>query len=402
MQLAATKSQREIYVGNIPPAITIPQLTQFVNDAMTQLGIAQPSAFGGPVLTCWISTDAHYAVIGLRTVEEAMAALNGLNGVSCAGYQLRVGRPKTHGAAGGGGGGQMGMVGNMGMMGQQPLGLGQLAPLGGYGVGTLPMTQPLAPPPAPEVSNVLMVANLPDTIGESQVREILEPFGEIKLFNFIKVPMNGGSGGAAVLEYVDPTVGESAIAGLNGLPVGDKQLSVQKVPMNMAALLLKPARPPAPPAPVAGNAIGGLPSIATTSTDSDPLLSAPPAAVLRMSNMTTLEELRDDEIYEELQEDIADECNQHGTVRSIIIPRPALGADSGPGVGEVFVCFTHSEGAEKAKNAVHGRTFNGLSVKAVFYPEDLFHAKVYSLPEGYVVGAAAAAEAAAEEEENMD
>ena len=108
--------------------------------------------------------------------------------------------------------------------------------------------------------------------------------------------------------------------------------------------------------------------------------------------------MRDDEIYEELQQDIADECNQHGTVRSIIIPRP-VGDAVGPGVGEVFVCFTHAEGTQKAKAAVHGRTFNGLSVKAVFYPVDLFHAKVYSLPEGFVVGGSSTVRG---EEESLD
>ena len=390
-QFAATKSQREIYVGNIPPQITIPQLTEFVNEAMKQLGIAQQSTFGGPVITCWISTDAHYAFIELRTVEEALAALSGLNGVSCAGYQLRVGRPKTPGS-GGGGGGMPGPIQPMG--GLQPLGLGQVmggAPMGGIGMGTVgggmafgAGAAPIAHPPVPaavEVSDVLMVANLPDSIGESQVRELLAPFGAIKLFNFIKVPMNGGTGGAAVLEYEDPSVGEGAITGLNGLPVGDKQLSVQRVPANMATLLLKPAVPPPPPPTPA-------PITASEQEDTDPLLTSLPTTILRMSNMTTLEELRDDEVYEELQEDIADECNEHGTVRSLAIPRPGpeSTADApGPGVGDVFVCFTSAEGAERAKIAVHGRTFNGLRVKAVFFPEELFHAKVYALPEGFEV-----------------
>ena len=393
MQYAATKTQREIYVGNIPPHITIPQLSEFINEAMKQLGLAQPSPFGGPVVTCWISTDGHYAFIEMRTIEEAQAALTGLSGVSCGGYQLRVGRPKTSApAAGVGVGLPLGTV--------QPLGVGQVvAPIGGYGVGTVPLGQ--VAQPTSEVSNVLMVANLPDSIGEAQVREILEPFGTIKVFNFIKVPMNGSTGGAAVLEYEDPSVGAGAIAGLNGLPVGDKQLSVQRVPANMASLLLKPnssaASPQtsATPTPIAATSTSSTttttPATVSTSSGNDPLLSSPPTAVLRMSNMLDLEELKDDEIYEELLEDIADECNQHGTVRSVIIPRQ-VGDVKVDGVGEVFVCFTNSDSAQRAKNAVHGRTFNGQSVKAVFYPENLFHAKTYVLPCGYSISAVDTAE----------
>lgn len=372
-QLAATKTQREIYVGNIPPGITIPQLTEFINEAMKQLGLAQQSPFGGPVVTCWISTDSHYAFVEFRTVEEATSALTGLSGISCGGYQLRVGRPKTN----------QPQVNPLG----QALGVGQvMPPIGGYGIGSVATMPAINIATAKEAVNVLMVANLPDTIGEAQVRELLEPFGTIKLFNFIKVPLAGGSGGAAVLEYEDKSVADSAIKGLNGLAVGGKQLSVQRVPPNMTALLLKPSSQAAAPsaqssstAPVENKS---SPATETTETASDLLLSLGPTAVLRMSNMTNREELQDDEVYEELQEDIADECNNHGTVRSIVIPRPNPGGDES-GVGEVFVCFTHAEAAERTRKAVNGRTFGGSKVKAVFYPEDLFHSKVYTLPEGY-------------------
>ena len=56
-------------------------------------------------------------------------------------------------------------------------------------------------------------------------------------------------------------------------------------------------------------------------------------AVLQVS----AEDLRDDELFEDLQEDIAEECNSYGTVRSIVIPRPAQGesAESVDGAGTI-------------------------------------------------------------------
>lgn len=47
------------------------------------------------------------------------------------------------------------------------------------------------------------------------------------------------------------------------------------------------------------------------------------------------------------------------------------------GVGKIFVLFVNKEGAQKARAAVHGRSFNGNKVEAVFYPEELLHSKVY-------------------------
>ena len=50
--------------------------------------------------------------------------------------------------------------------------------------------------------------------------------------------------------------------------------------------------------------------------------------------MTSPADLTDNDLYEELLEDVADECNTHGTVKSIVIPRGLDGApDDGSLVG---------------------------------------------------------------------
>jgi splicing factor U2AF 65 kDa subunit len=280
----ATKLMREIYIGNMPPGTTASQLTDFINTTMTKMKLNIPSPFGGPVASVWISTDGHYAFVEMRTVEEASSALNHLGGMSIGGFQLRVGRPKTNSTTQ-----AMTTIGNL------PLGVGSLFAAGGTSVRT---GGPI------EVKDVIMVSNLPYVIDESQVRELLEPFGEvqpphptfrfsslfialslsfllsqIRTFNFIKI--ESPQAGAAVLEYVDLSATEGAIKGLNGLMVGGFQLSVQRVPPHMAALLLVPAT--------------------NSASDIDPLLLCPPSCILRLSNMVSEEDLQDDEAYEELK-----------------------------------------------------------------------------------------------------
>lgn len=59
-----------------------------------------------------------------------------------------------------------------------------------------------------------------------------------------------------------------------------------------------------------------------------------PTEVLCLMNMVLPEELLDDEEYEEIVEDVRDECSKYGLVKSIEIPRPVDGVEV-PGCGKV-------------------------------------------------------------------
>lgn len=59
-----------------------------------------------------------------------------------------------------------------------------------------------------------------------------------------------------------------------------------------------------------------------------------PTEVLCLMNMVSPEELLDDEEYEEILEDIREECSKYGHVKSIEIPRPVDGLEV-PGTGKV-------------------------------------------------------------------
>lgn len=59
-----------------------------------------------------------------------------------------------------------------------------------------------------------------------------------------------------------------------------------------------------------------------------------PTEVLCLMNMVAPEELLDDEEYEEIVEDVKEECSKYGQVKSIEIPRPVDGLEI-PGTGKV-------------------------------------------------------------------
>ena len=105
----------------------------------------------------------------------------------------------------------------------------------------------------------------------------------------------------AFCEYADPQITDTAIAGLNGTQLGDKKLIVQRASVG------KP-----------NEEVGG--SVATANA---PVTLQVPGLhqaqggnnateVLCLMNMVTEAELIDDEEYEDIMEDVKEECNKLG------------------------------------------------------------------------------------------
>ena len=399
---AATKPHRELYVGNLPPGITVPQLAEFVNTAFKQLNLSKDPTLN-TVVTAWVSPDGHFAFMELRTIEEATAALTYLNGIQVGAFNLKIGRPKGYNGSAAVSSVAVPMVGTNGLVtgGHNPL-LAAMSGLGG-GVGlglggSNPLMMGLSSTLGLGVgaggdglSHTIMVTNLPALISVDQIRELFTPFGELKAFNVIKAA--SGQTQSAVFEYVNQALTDGVVGGMNNLDIADHKISVQRIPASSAAVLLQPTAVSVPatvaaPTPTAVAAVGPAvaalgPPVASASTTPDALESYPPSTVVRMSNMTTDEDLRDDDLFDELTEDVAGECNSHGVVKSIVIPRGPASGPQDTSVGKIFVHFTDIAGATRSRQAVAGRRFNGRVVEAYFYPEELFVKKIYNLPENY-------------------
>jgi len=76
---------------------------------------------------------------------------------------------------------------------------------------------------------------------------------------------------------------------------------------------------------------------------------------------------------------MTEECGRHGKCVAVIIPRPATdgGADP-PHLGKVVIEFGDANGAMRARNALHGRKFDGRVVEASFLPEHKYTEGDYS------------------------
>jgi len=94
--------------------------------------------------------------------------------------------------------------------------------------------------------------------------------------------------------------------------------------------------------------------------------------VLQLLNMVTPEELIDNDDYEEICEDVQEECAKYGTIVSMKIPRPSMGSRQSAGVGKIFIKYEDSEAAKKALQALAGRKFADRTVVTTYFDEASF------------------------------
>jgi len=286
--------------------------------------------------------EKSYAFVEFRSAEDATAAM-AFDGIIFINGPLKIRRPKDYG--------------------------------GSESIGPSTHVPGIVSTNVPDSINKIFVGALPMYLNEEQVMELLKSFGDLKAFNLVREGGSGPSKGFAFLEYVDPDVTDVAIQALHGMELGDKKLIVQRASVGAKSGLILP-----PEAYAAAAAIAEIPK---------PILPAgennDEARILLMLNMVIPEELGDDQEYQDIYDDIKEECGSYGEVLDLRIPRPtkkdrkwgdsssireAQMIDEANGVGRVYVKFTDPQAAQAALKALAGRSFAGRSIVATLLTDD--------------------------------
>ncbi|CAI5722695.1 unnamed protein product [Hyaloperonospora brassicae] len=362
----AQKPARELYVGNLPPNVTGAQLQEFLSTIIQQVGLTvQP---GNPIINTWISTDGHFAFCEMRSVEECNLALL-LNQLSLLGQPLKFGRPRSFmgppqpmpqiSARAQTALTNLGCTPNPAWFAQPSIPsmteiTADMSTLPGATLGVVSEMQAVVAgsTKGDDSSQQLVMSNIPVVLAENLVKELVEPFGALKSFTLVKDAATGASTGSAIFEYKDEDVAAQAVKGLNGLSIGGIPLSVQRQSSSN------------------GVALGSISTSVPSPEDQ-------PGPVLKMLNMVSVDELKDDEEYADLAEDVEEECKRFGTVAGLEIPRPKDGEDV-PGLGCIYVRFEKEEDAVSALKALNGRKFGGNIVKVTYFPVDKFEKHAFS------------------------
>ncbi|XP_029293980.1 splicing factor U2AF 65 kDa subunit-like isoform X4 [Cottoperca gobio] len=320
-----TRQARRLYVGNIPFGVTEESMVEFFNAQMRLAGLSQ--APSNPVLAVQINQDKNFAFLEFRSVDETTQAM-AFDGIIFQGQSLKIRRPHDY------------------------------RPLPGISEQPAFHVPGVVSTVVPDSPHKLFIGGLPNYLNDDQVKELLTSFGSLKAFNLVKDSATSLSKGYAFCEYVDVDATDQAAAGLNGMQLGDKKLIVQRA------------------------SVGAKNANATSIIETPVMLQVPglrrlqnsgvPTEVLCLLNMVMPEELVDDEDYEEILEDVREECRKYGSVRSIEIPRPVDGVEV-PGCGKIFVEYVSAADCQKAMQSLTGRKFANRVVVTKYYDPDMYH-----------------------------
>jgi splicing factor U2AF 65 kDa subunit len=342
MTMQATRHARRIYVGGVPLQTNEAQLATFFNNALIAINGTNAEE-GAPVVNVYINQEKKFSFVEFRSVEEASNAL-ALDGVIIDGAQVRIRRPNDYNS-------------------QLAIGLGPSTPnpnldLAAIGLDQNALGTTTSANILQEHEDRIFIGGLPYFLDEAQVRELLEAFGPIAKFDLVRDKENGNSKGYGFVVYQDVSVTDIACQGLNGMQMGDKTLTVRRAEDKSAPGPMMNVPPPPP-------------AIAPPSAN-------PPSMVVSFDQMgVTAEELADDEEYENIMEDMQEECGKYGKIVAVVIPRPSKDGSDVPGMGKVFVQYASVDGAMAARTALNGRKFGGSTVIADFLDEADFHARKF-------------------------
>ncbi|KJK78913.1 hypothetical protein H634G_05728 [Metarhizium anisopliae BRIP 53293] len=331
LKASNSRQAKRLIVSNIPKGNSEESILSFFNLQLNGLNVIESS---DPCNLCQISTDRSFAVLEFRNAGDATVAL-ALDGINMEADDTMNGD------------------------GGEKQGLSIRRPKD-YVMPAIPEEMAYDPNVVsnvvPDTVHKLSITNIPTFLTEDQIIELLAAFGKPKAFVLVKDRSTEESRGIAFAEYLEPgSANEPALNALNGMDVGGKKLKVSKASIG--------------PTQVANfdvgiTAISGLAS--QTSTDAEK------GRVLQLLNMVTPEELMDTEEYEEICEDVREECSKFGNILELKIPRPVGGSRQSAGVGKIFVKFDTPDSCHKALTALAGRKFADRTVVTTYFPEENF------------------------------
>ncbi|KAI9679885.1 MAG: hypothetical protein M1817_004900 [Caeruleum heppii] len=332
------RQSKRLFVEHLPPSATEDNIVHFFNLQLNGLNVIES---GDPCISAQLSKEKEFALLEFKSSNDATVALaldaismedssamdtsNGATNGNAQGLKIR--RPKDY-----------------------------IMPA----VTDETSEEGVVSATVPDTQNKISVAEIPLYLTDEQVTELLVSFGELKAFVLAKDRSTEESRGIAFCEYVDPAATDIAVEGLNGMELGDKHLKVQRASIGVQQ---------ASGLEMGVNAMSML--AGTTSTDLDE------GRVLQLLNMVTPEELIDNDDYEEICEDVKEECEKYGKVLEMKVPRPSGGSRQSNGVGKIFVKFDNAESAGKALRTLAGRKFADRTVVTTYFSEDNFEVNAW-------------------------
>ncbi|KAL8095270.1 uncharacterized protein LOC141689532 [Apium graveolens] len=263
----ATRPSRRLYVENLPTASSEESVMKCINKFILSSGGHHVQGTH-PCISCIINKEKNQALVEFLTPEDASAALS-LDGSTFEGSILKVRRPKDFFDT---------STGNPRKAVEE--------------VGSVSNTVKDSP-------HKVFVGGISKAISSDMLMEIASIFGPLRAFRYeVNRDLNEP---CAFLEYVDQSMTKKACAGLNGMKLGGKVLTVVQAMQN-ASLIVNNENSPCYEIPLHAKT-----------------LLEEPTHVLKLKNVIDSQYLLliSESELEEMLEDVRVECARFGTVVSV-------------------------------------------------------------------------------------
>ena len=379
------KINRELFVGNTPPGTSELLLTHFLNAAMRRVGLCQPHET--PILNCRLNPK--FAFVEAVSAEMANQAMN-MNGIPFLGAVLKISRPSKYTGP------------NLPNVRTWQQLTGSALPAGAA-----------LDAETEKMSRELFIGNTTPEMSEAMIREFLG--NAMEQVGLAALPGNP--------IQACRVSGKFAFVELRTAQEATNALNLNNIPFMGAALRVgRPSKWTGPPDQHgnwedilakymagefqlpsstsnnnninnnninSGNNLGGI------AAPGDPTLGAgggftaikqepssvtntstpkrPPSCVVELQHMLTMDDLTNEEEYQEILDDTREECAQFGQLVNVVIPK-----SHEVGATKVFLEYATEQDASAAVAALEGRTFDGRRVQAQFFEVEKFRQGDYS------------------------
>ncbi|OVA02344.1 RNA recognition motif domain [Macleaya cordata] len=272
----ATRSMRRLYLENVPTSASDKSIMDCFNNFFLSSD-AYHIQGTPPCISCIINKEKGQALVEFLTPEDAVTALS-FDGRSFSGSILKVRRSEDS-------------VESATGVPEKPVAVVDA------------ISDDIKDSPYK-----IFIGGISKVLSSDMVMEIASAFGALRGYHF-KVNEDA-NGACAFLEYVDKSITLKACAGLNGMKLGGKVLTVVQATPD-ASIEDKTEDPPH----------YGIPEHAKA-------LLSKPTKVLKLKNVLNQEELLtlSEPEVEEVLEDIRLECARYGTVKSVNVVRNGRGS----------------------------------------------------------------------------
>ncbi|CAM0952901.1 unnamed protein product [Alopecurus aequalis] len=310
MTQQATRHARRVYVGGLSPSANEQTVAVFFNQVMAAIG-GNTVGIGDAVVNVYINHDKKFAFVEMRSVEEASNAM-ALDGIVFDGAPVKVRRPTDYNPS-------------LAAM------LGPSTPSPNLNLAAVGLTPGMAG--ALEGPDRIFVGGLPYYFTEVQVRELLETFGPLRAFDIVKDKETGNSKGYAFCVYQDVSVTDIACAALNGIQLGERTLTVRRA--NQVSSESRPEQE---------NILLQAQQEAQMKKLVYEIGGALPTKVVCLTHVISPDDLKDDEEYGDILDDMTMEARKYvlhsTTIAEPFIVRPHAKLAIGPNLQKTLIFFS--------------------------------------------------------------